>query len=140
VLDELGIAFVPFSPLGRGFLAGQVTALDALPPDDLRRRIPRFQGDHFARNMVVFGAFAAMAAARRCTPAQLALAWVLAKGDDYVPIPGTKHVAYIEEDAGAADVSLSAEDVARLEEIFAPEAVSGDRYPPELARLVDRAG
>jgi aryl-alcohol dehydrogenase-like predicted oxidoreductase len=135
---ELGIGFVPFSPLGRGFLSARLTDLEALPPDDLRRRVPRFTGEHVAHNAALVRAFAAVAERRRCTPAQLALAWLLAKGDDIVPIPGTKHRSYLEENVSAVDVSLSAADAGELERMFPADGAYGDRYPEDMMRLLDR--
>jgi aryl-alcohol dehydrogenase-like predicted oxidoreductase len=135
----LGIGFVPFSPLGRGFLAGTVTDVDQLPATDLRRRVPRFVGTHRDRNLPLLRGLADMAARIGCTPAQLSLAWLLAKGDDIVPIPGTKRRTYLEENVAAADVRLSAGDVAALDDLFSPDAASGDRYPDDMMRLLDRS-
>jgi aryl-alcohol dehydrogenase-like predicted oxidoreductase len=128
VCRELGIGFVPYSPLGRGFLTGQIRTPEDLAPDDFRRSNPRFQGDNFARNMELVETVRAMAAEKGCTPAQLALAWVLAQGEDLVPIPGTRRAERLEENAGALDVSLTEADLARLEEAFPPGAAAGDRY------------
>ncbi|HEX8274158.1 MAG TPA: aldo/keto reductase [Longimicrobiaceae bacterium] len=128
VCRELGIGFVPYSPLGRGFLTGQIRTPDDLAPDDFRRSNPRFQGDNFARNMELVETVRAMAAEKGCTPAQLALAWVLAQGEDLVPIPGTRRAERLEENAGALDVSLTEADLARLEEAFPVGAAAGDRY------------
>ncbi len=125
---ELGIGFVPYSPLGRGFLTGQIRTPDDLAPDDFRRSNPRFQGDNFARNLELVDAVRAIAAEKGCTPAQLALAWVLARGDDLVPIPGTRSAQRLEENAGAVDVALSDAELARLEEAFPVGAAAGDRY------------
>ena len=135
---ELGIGFVPFSPIGRGFLSGTVTDTEALPADDMRRRVPRFQGEHLARNLALLAALEEMAARKGCTRAQVSLAWLLVKGEDIVPIPGTKRRTYLEENLAAADVVLSDEEEAQLDAAFALDAASGDRYPPEMARLVDR--
>ena len=126
---ELGIGFVAYSPLGRGFLSGQIKSLDDLAEDDFRRRGPRFQGENFQRNLDLVEQVQEIASAKGVTPSQLALAWVLAQGDDIVPIPGTKRVRYLEENAGAAGLSLTAEDLARLEEAFPKGATAGDRYP-----------
>ena len=135
---ELGIGFVPFSPLGRGFLAGAVTTIDDLPQNDLRRNLPRFQGEHLQHNLELVRAIEDVAHTHRCTPAQIALAWLLAKGRDIVPIPGTKRQTYLEENAAAADVGLSAIDVARLDERFSPQAVSGDRSWPLMKKWLDQ--
>ena len=135
---ELGIGFVPFSPLCRGLLCGTVTTIDALGGDDMRRSLPRFQGDHFARNLALVRTFTSKAEALGCTPAQLALAWVLAKGGDLVPIPGTKRVSCVDDDMAAASVTLSAADVEALDAAFPPGAASGDRYNAAMASLVDR--
>jgi aryl-alcohol dehydrogenase-like predicted oxidoreductase len=139
VCRELGIGFVPFSPVGRGFLSGALTSTDALPEKDMRRSVPRLHGEHLQRNLALLAALETFAAGKGCTPAQAALAWLLAKGDDIVPIPGTKRRTYLEENVAAADVVLTADDVEQLDRVFAPDAASGDRYPPEMARLIDRA-
>jgi aryl-alcohol dehydrogenase-like predicted oxidoreductase len=125
---ELGVGFVPYSPLGRGFLTGQIKSPDDFAPDDFRRSNPRFQGENFRKNLELVDAVREMASLKGCTPAQLALAWLLAKGDDLVPIPGTKHVRTLEENAGALDVDLTDEDMDRLEEIFPMGAAAGERY------------
>ena len=145
VCRELGIAFVPFSPLGRGFLSGAVKDTNALAADDMRRRLPRFENDNFRRNLTLVARLEEMAqkrsrtSGRPCTPAQLALAWLLAKGDDIVPIPGTKRVRYVEENVGAAPIRLSQSEVAELEATFTPHAAAGARYNQAMSRLVDRA-
>ena len=139
VCRELGIAFVPFSPLGRGFLSGALKDMESLAADDMRRRLPRFQGDNLDHNVALVQRLEAMAATKRCTPAQLALAWLLAKGNDIVPIPGTKRVKYVEENAGAAAIELTKGDVAELEATFTPAAAAGDRYTEAMGRLVDRS-
>ena len=126
---ELGIGFVAYSPLGRGFLSGQIRSVDDLPENDFRRHGPRFQGDNFQRNLGLVAQVEEIAAEKGVTPSQLALAWVLAQGEDIVPIPGTKRVRYLEENAAAADLTLTAEDLARLEEAFPKGATAGDRYP-----------
>jgi len=113
---ELGIGFVPYSPLGRGFLSGRIRSIDDLDPTDVRRNHPRFQGDHFARNLELVDRINGLAHEKGVTPGQLALAWVLAQGDDVVPIPGTRHIAYLEENLGAIEVVLSADDLARHRE------------------------
>ena len=126
---ELGIGFVAYSPLGRGFLSGRVTSPDDLDFDDFRRRNPRFQGDNFDRNLELVERVREIAEEKDVTPAQLALAWVLRQGDDIVPIPGTKRAQYLEENARAAEVELSDEDLARIEDAFPKGATSGERYP-----------
>jgi aryl-alcohol dehydrogenase-like predicted oxidoreductase len=127
-LRELGIGFVAYSPLGRGFLTGQIRSMDDLPEDDWRRTNPRFQEEALRENIRLADTVKELAQQRSITPAQLALAWVMAKGEDIVPIPGTKRVAYLEDNVGADDVQLSAEDVATLDEAVSPEAVAGSRY------------
>jgi aryl-alcohol dehydrogenase-like predicted oxidoreductase len=126
---ELGIGFVPYSPLGRGFLSGRFSSPDELAEDDFRRTQPRFQGDNLEANMRIVAKLREIADEKGITPAQLALAWVLAQGDDIVPIPGTKRRKYLEENAAAADVELTEEDLAGIDDEL-PE-VSGDRYAPE---------
>src|SRR3954465_2533929 len=125
---ELGIGFVAYSPLGRGFLSGRFTSPEDFPEDDFRRHHPRFQGENFERNMELVRAVEEMAREKGVTAGQLALAWVLHRGEDIVPIPGTKRVRYLEENVAAADVSLSDADLARLEEIAPAGAAAGDRY------------
>jgi aryl-alcohol dehydrogenase-like predicted oxidoreductase len=124
---ELGIGIVPYSPLGRGFLTGAITTPDDLAPDDFRRSNPRFMGENFQRNLDVVAQVRRIAEEKRCTPAQLALAWVLAQGDDVVPIPGTKSPVRLEENAGALGVTLTAEDLARIEDVAPRAAFSGER-------------
>ncbi len=131
---ELGIGFVAYSPLGRGFLTGQITSPEDLDPDDWRRRSPRFEGDNFDRNLELVGAVRELASAKDVSPAQLALAWVLARGDDVVAIPGTKRRAYLEENLGAVDVELTAADLAHLDEVAPAGAAAGDRYP-DMSRV-----
>jgi aryl-alcohol dehydrogenase-like predicted oxidoreductase len=126
---ELGIGFVAYSPLGRGFLSGQFKTVDDVPEDDFRRRNPRFQGANFARNIELVEQVEEIATEKGVTASQLALAWVLAQGDDIVPIPGTKRVRYLEQNAAAADVELSPDDLQRLEDAFPKGATAGDRYP-----------
>jgi aryl-alcohol dehydrogenase-like predicted oxidoreductase len=126
---ELGIGFVAYSPLGRGFLSGRIQSVDDLDPDDFRRRNPRFQGENFARNLELVDRVREIAEEKDVTPAQLALAWVLRQGEEIVPIPGTKRVPYLEENAGASGVDLTADDLAGIEEAFPKGATSGDRYP-----------
>ncbi|HKZ15680.1 MAG TPA: aldo/keto reductase [Solirubrobacterales bacterium] len=127
-LRELGIGFVPYSPLGRGFLTGQIRSLDDLPEDDWRRTNPRFQEEAFAENLRLADRVAELAERIGATAAQVALAWVLAKGDDLVPIPGTKSPERLEENAAAADLALSAAQVAELDDAISPDAVRGARY------------
>jgi aryl-alcohol dehydrogenase-like predicted oxidoreductase len=135
---ELGIAFVAYSPLGRGFLTGRFQKFEDLPEDDFRRNQPRFQGENFARNLELVREVEAMAREKECTPSQLALAWVLAQGDDVVPIPGTKRVKYLEENAGAAQVELSADELRRIDEVFPVGAAAGTRYPEGGMKAVNR--
>ena len=140
VCRELGIGFVPFSPIGRGFLAGTFSGVDGLGDKDVRRRVPRFTGDHLGRNTALVTSLSRMAAAKGCSAAQLSLAWLLAKGDDIVPIPGTRHRSHLEENVGAASVVLTPAELDDLNALFAPDAPSGERYPDDLMRLVDRMG
>jgi aryl-alcohol dehydrogenase-like predicted oxidoreductase len=125
---ELGIGFVAYSPLGRGFLSGRFRSPEDLDPDDFRRQHPRFQGQNFRRNLDLVERVRSIAEAKGVTPAQLALAWVLSRGDDIVPIPGTKRVRYVEENAGALAVELTEDDLARIEAAFPRGATAGDRY------------
>jgi aryl-alcohol dehydrogenase-like predicted oxidoreductase len=125
---ECGAALVAYSPLGRGFLTGQIKGPADFDPDDFRLNNPRFVGDNFQKNLALVDAVRALAERKKCTASQIALAWLLAQGDDVVPIPGTKRVKYLEENAAAVDVRLSAEDVAELDAIFPPGAASGERY------------
>jgi aryl-alcohol dehydrogenase-like predicted oxidoreductase len=125
---RLGIGIVPFSPLGRGFLTGAITSADDFGPDDFRRNNPRFQGDNFTRNMRLVDEVRRLAAERGCTPGQLALAWVLAQGEDVVPIPGTKRRSYLEENVGATRVRLSDDDLRRLDELAPAGVAAGARY------------
>ncbi|MGU3315114.1 aldo/keto reductase [Sphingomonas sp. M6A6_1c] len=133
---ELGIGFVPYSPLGRGFLTGQFRRPEDIPADDYRRDNPRFQGEAFAKNLSLVQEIEAMAQEKGCTSAQLALAWVLAQGDDIVPIPGTKRRRYLEDNIGALDVTLTDDDRARIDRILPPGAATGTRYAaPQMASL-----
>jgi aryl-alcohol dehydrogenase-like predicted oxidoreductase len=125
---ELGIGYVAYSPLGRGFLTGQIKSPNDFPDDDFRRFHPRFTGENFDKNIQLVHEVEKMAEEKGCTTAQLALAWVLAQGEDIVPIPGTKHVRYLEENIGALDVKLTDEDLRRLDEILPPGAAAGQRY------------
>lgn len=135
---ELRVAFVPFSPLGRGFLAGAAVDRDTLAKGDMRLGLPRFQGEHAAKNEKLRAALAEVASAKGLTPAQLALAWVLAQGRDVVPIPGTKRVRYLEENTAAAKAALTPEDLSAIEAALAANPPSGERYPPEMMGWVDR--
>jgi aryl-alcohol dehydrogenase-like predicted oxidoreductase len=138
VCRELGIGFVPYSPLGRGFLTGQIKSLDDLAPDDYRRSSPRFQGENFKKNLELVGRIEAMAAEKGCTPAQLTLAWVLAQGEDIVPIPGTKRRKYLEENAAALDVVISPQERKRIDEIAPQGVAAGMRYPESAMAAVNR--
>jgi aryl-alcohol dehydrogenase-like predicted oxidoreductase len=133
---ELGIGFVAYSPLGRGFLTGQLKRFEDLPADDYRRHSPRFQGENFQRNLDLVQKIGEIAAEKGVTPAQLALAWVLAQGEDIVPIPGTKRRKYLEENAGALDVQLTAEDLRRIDEVAPKGAAAGTRYPEAMMSLL----
>ena len=134
---ELGIGLVPYSPLGRGFLTGQIKKLDDLSEEDWRRHSPRFQGDNFQRNWRLVRGIQEMAAEKGCTPSQLALAWVLAQGKDIVPIPGTKRRSYLEENLTALDLKLTQEDLERIDNIAPPGVAAGSRYPEAGMRLVN---
>ncbi len=127
-LRELNIGFVPYSPLGRGFLTGRFKSPEDIPAGDYRRGSPRFQGENFARNLKLVEAVERMAAEKAVTPGQLALAWVLVQDPNFVPIPGTKRPQYLRENAAAAEIALSAEDLARLDALAPKEAAAGDRY------------
>ncbi|MFD2333565.1 aldo/keto reductase [Cohnella sp. GCM10020058] len=129
VCRELGIGFVPYSPLGRGFLTGQIRKFEDLAEDDYRRFSPRFQGDNFQRNLDLVERVAELAAEKGCEPSQLALAWLLAQGEDIVPIPGTKRIKYLEENVGALEVALSQEDLARIDDAAPRGTAFGLRYP-----------
>jgi aryl-alcohol dehydrogenase-like predicted oxidoreductase len=135
---ELGVGIVPYSPIGRGFLTGRYASVENLAEDDFRRRQPRFQGDNLEANLRLVERVRALAEEAGCTPAQLALAWLLHQGDDVAPIPGTKRVEYLEENAAAADISLSAEQIAALEDALPVGAAAGERYPPESIGSVER--
>jgi aryl-alcohol dehydrogenase-like predicted oxidoreductase len=135
---ELGIGFVAYSPLGRGFLTGQIRKFDDLAPDDFRRMSPRFQGENFQKNLDLVARIEALAAEKRCSAAQLALAWLLAQGEDIVPIPGTKRRKYLEENAGAMEVQLSADDLRRIDEVAPRGAAAGLRYPEALMGSINR--
>jgi aryl-alcohol dehydrogenase-like predicted oxidoreductase len=138
VCEELGVGFVAYAPLGRGFLTGQIASFDDLAADDYRRFSPRFQGANFAKNLEVVRRVGKMAEAKGCKPSQLALAWVLAQGEHIVPIPGTKRRRYLEENAAALDVELTTQDLFRLEEAMPNGVAAGTRYPEEMMRAVNR--
>jgi aryl-alcohol dehydrogenase-like predicted oxidoreductase len=136
---ELGIGFVPYSPLGRGFLTGKIQKPEDLTEDDYRRTTPRFQEENFQRNLDLVKQVEQIARAKHCTPAQLALAWVLAQGNDIVPIPGTKRRKYLQENVGALDVDLTREDLARIEEVAPKDSFAGSRYPEAMTKLLNRS-
>jgi len=138
VLRELGIGLVPFSPLGRGFLTGAAKRAEEYPESDYRHGDPRFQGENFDRNVQAAAIVREMAAQKSATPGQIALAWLLHKGDDIVPIPGTKRRSYLEENAGAANVKLSPAEMKQLDAALKPEAVSGPRYNAHYQAFIDR--
>ena len=135
---ELGIGFVPYSPLGRGFLTGQIKRFEDLAENDYRRQLPRFQGENFQRNLDLVTRVHDVAREKHCTPAQLALAWVLAQGEEIVPIPGTKRRRYLQENVGALDVNLTSEDLVRIDEAAPKNAFAGLRYPPAMMELSNR--
>ena len=138
VCDELGIGFVPYSPLGRGFLSGEIKSVDDLAPDDFRRSNPRFQGENFQKNLDLVSAVQAIAADKGVTAAQLALAWVLAQGEHLVPIPGTRRIRTLEENAAAVDLTLTPEDLARIDAVFPKGAASGHRYAEAARAALNR--
>lgn len=135
---ELGIGFVPYSPLGRGFLTGAIRSVEDFDADDYRRISPRFEGENFAKNLALVEQVNTLAKAKGVTPGQLALAWVLAQGEDLVPIPGTKRIKYLEENLGALDIVLTIDDLATIDSIFPPDAASGSRYPAATMGSVNR--
>jgi len=135
---EFGIGFVPYSPLGRGFLSGSIRSADDFDADDYRRHSPRFQGENFARNLELVDAVRTIAEEKGVTPAQLALAWVLEQGDDLVPIPGTRRVGNLEENLAAVDIRLTPAELAWIDAVFPPGAASGDRYPASSMGSVHR--
>ena len=135
---DLGIGFVAYSPLGRGFLTGAYQSIDDLEADDYRRNSPRFQGANFAKNLVLVAEVGKIAQAKSCTPSQLALAWVLAQGDDIVPIPGTKHVKYLDENLAASTITLTPDEIARIDAILPGGAAAGDRYHPQGMLAINR--
>jgi aryl-alcohol dehydrogenase-like predicted oxidoreductase len=134
---ELGIGFVAYSPLGRGFLTGRFQRVEDFPEDDYRRFSPRFQGENFQKNLDLVRRVEELAKEKGCTASQLALAWVMAQGDDIVPIPGTKRRKYLEENAGAVDVQLTKEDLKRIDEVAPHGVASGERYPEQMMQLVN---
>ena len=135
---ELGIGFVAYSPLGRGFLTGQIKRFEDFASDDYRRNSPRFQGENFQKNLELVKRVEEIAKEKKCTPSQLALAWLLAQGDDIIPIPGTKRRKYLEENIGALKVKLSPEDLRRINEVAPRGAASGQRYPASAMAAVNR--
>ncbi len=137
-LRELGIGFVPYSPLGRGFLTGAIASPEDFAADDYRRRSPRFQGENFTKNLELVAQVRAIATEKGITPSQLALAWLLAQGEDIVPIPGTKRRTYLEENIGATNVTLTAEDLSRINAVAPQGVAAGDRYPAQTMGTVDR--
>ncbi|MBI4783946.1 MAG: aldo/keto reductase [Oscillatoriophycideae cyanobacterium NC_groundwater_1537_Pr4_S-0.65um_50_18] len=136
-LRELGIGLVPYSPLGRGFLSGQIKTPDDFAPDDFRRNVPRFQGENFYKNLEVVDRVQQIAAEKGVTSGQLALAWILAQGDDVVPIPGTKRRSYLQENVAAADIVLTPADLARIEQVSPRGVAQGDRYPAAIMASVN---
>jgi aryl-alcohol dehydrogenase-like predicted oxidoreductase len=137
-LAELSIGFVPYSPLGRGFLTGEIRRFEDLAADDYRRHSPRFQGENFQKNLQLVEKIKELARAKGCSASQLALAWILAKDPHFVPIPGTKKVHRLEENAGAALAHLDPDDLNQIDAIIPPGAAAGDRYPPEVMRWINR--
>src|SRR5712671_2844986 len=135
---ELGIGFVAYSPLGRGFLTGQIKRFEDFAPDDYRRNSPRFQGENFEKNLDLVRRVEAIAKEKKCSPGQLALAWLLALGEDIIPIPGTKRRKYLEENAGALNVSLTKDDLRRIDEVAPRGAAAGLRYPEQMMKSVGR--
>jgi len=135
---ELGITFVPYSPLGRGFLTGKIKSPEDLEPDDWRLKNPRFQGENFQKNLDLVQRIREMAEQKGCTPSQLALAWVLAQGEDIVPIPGSSRRAHLEENLASLEVSLSPEDLARIDEVAPKGVAAGERYPEGGMKVVNR--
>ncbi|MFY1830919.1 aldo/keto reductase [Myxococcus fulvus] len=137
---ELGIGFVPYSPLGRGFLTGQIKRFEDLAADDYRRNSPRFQGENFTRNLELVTKVEALAKQKGCSPAQLALAWVLAQGQDLVPIPGTKRRKYLDENLGALAVKLSEKDLKDIDAVAPPGVAAGARYPTTMQSVLPKSG
>ena len=137
---ELGIGFVAYSPLGRGFLTGRFRTIDDLPEDDYRRQSPRFQGDNFQKNLDLVSRVEAIARRKKCTPSQLAIAWVLAQGDDIVPIPGTKQRRYLEENLRALDVELTPSDLEEIDDVAPKGVAAGERYTEGGMKTIDEGG
>ncbi|MGB0129798.1 MAG: aldo/keto reductase [Rhodocyclaceae bacterium] len=137
ICRRLGVGFVPYSPLGRGFLTGAIKRPEDFAEDDYRRRSPRFQGENFPRNLELVRKVQELAAHHGCTPGQLALAWVLARGEDIVPIPGTKHRRYLEENVGALEITLTPAQIAEIDTVFPPGVAAGSRYPEAMMKLVN---
>ncbi|HYM78795.1 MAG TPA: aldo/keto reductase [Candidatus Dormibacteraeota bacterium] len=135
---ELGIGFVAYSPLGRGLITGEIKRFEDLAPDDFRRNSPRFQGENFQKNLDLVAKVKEIANQKHCTPSQLALAWVMAQGDDLVPIPGTKRRKYLEENAAAVEMKLTKEDLQQINKVFPPDIVAGTRYPEYMMSLLNR--
>jgi aryl-alcohol dehydrogenase-like predicted oxidoreductase len=138
LLRELKIGFVPYSPLGRGFLTGQIKSFDDLAEDDYRRNSPRFQGDNFQKNLELVKRLEELAQSRGATASQLALAWVLAQGNDLAPIPGTKRRKYLEENVAAADLQLSPQEIQEIGDVVPPEEIAGERYSEATMKTIDR--
>jgi aryl-alcohol dehydrogenase-like predicted oxidoreductase len=138
-MRRMGISLVAYSPLGRGFLTGQVKAADDLPPDDIRRNVPRFQGENFEKNLDLVKKIEELAAAKRCTPSQLAIAWVLAQGDDIVPIPGTKRLMYLDDNLRALQVDLTNAELAEIDAVLPAGAAAGARHNAQAMQLIDCA-
>jgi len=138
VCRELGIGFVPYSPLGRGFLTGQITKFEDLPVDDYRRTSPRFQGENFQHNLDLVSQVSRLAQEKGCTAGQLALAWVLAQGNDIVPIPGTKRRKYLEENVAALEVMLTTDDLEHIDEVAPKDIAAGSRYPEAMMELLSK--
>lgn len=136
ICEKLGIGFVPYSPLGRGFLTGAIKSPQDFDDDDYRKHSPRFEGENFAKNLKLVGKVRELASGKGCTPAQLALAWVLAQGEHIVPIPGTKRVKYLDENLGALDVALDASDLAAIDAIFPRDVAAGTRYHASMMSLL----
>jgi aryl-alcohol dehydrogenase-like predicted oxidoreductase len=134
---ELGVGFVPFSPLGRGFLTGKIERPE-FGEDDMRRGLPRFQAENFQKNLKLVATIEELAKQKSCTPAQLALAWVLAQGKEIVPIPGTKRRKYLEENVGAVDVELDEKDIQEMNALIPPDAAAGPRYTEAMMKMVNR--
>lgn len=135
---ELGIAFIPYSPLARGLITATISSPENLPEEDFRRALPRMEGEHWANNKKLINEFAELAEAKGCKPAQLALAWVLSKGDDIIPIPGTKRIKYLEENAAAVDIELTADEAAEIEAVVEKYPNVGQRYYEGAMRMIDK--